>query len=177
MPDRLWPALWTHLDVPGVETTDHVSERAFRPAVLWRDGSFGTQSGSGARFAGAMLTVAATCRMHGLDPFASLAGVCTASKAGHFGLAVPQLLPVTALPQAAPDVAGPITGWAFPADPRERSRPSRVLELGKEPWGNQALRSLHPHLHPAVVAIWRANPPSTPILDVLAHPGSKNPGS
>ena len=36
-----------------------------------------------------MLTVAATCRMHGLDLFAYLAGVCTARMAD---LAVPQLL-------------------------------------------------------------------------------------
>ena len=56
MPDRLWPALWTSLDVPGVEPTDNVAERAIRPTLLWRKGSFGTQSGSGARFAGAMLT-------------------------------------------------------------------------------------------------------------------------
>ena len=68
-----------------------VGHRAsIRPAVLWRKGSFGTQSGSGARFASAMLTVEATCRMHGLDLFAYLAGVCTASMAGH---AVPKLLP------------------------------------------------------------------------------------
>ena len=112
MPDRLWPALWTHLDVPGVEPIDIVAERAIwpcrpaglpacrpaglpacRPAVVWRKGSFGTQSGSGARFAGALLTVTATCRMHGLDLFAYLAGVCTASMAD---LAVPQLLPASA---------------------------------------------------------------------------------
>ncbi|NBT20479.1 MAG: IS66 family transposase, partial [Proteobacteria bacterium] len=43
----LWPALWTYLDVPGVEPTNNVAERAIRPAVLWRKGSFGTQSGSG----------------------------------------------------------------------------------------------------------------------------------
>ena len=67
--DYLWPALWTYLDVPGVESTNNVAERAIRPAVLWRKGSSGTQSGSGARFAGAMLTVAATCRMHGLGLF------------------------------------------------------------------------------------------------------------
>ena len=91
--DSLWPALWTYLDVPGVEPTNNVAERAIRPAVLWRKGSFGTQSGSGARFASAMLTVAATCRMHGLDLFAYLAEVCTASMAD---LAVPQLLPATA---------------------------------------------------------------------------------
>ncbi len=91
--DYLWTALWTYLDVPGVEPTNNVAERAIRPAVLWRKGSFGTQSGSGAQFAGTMLTVAATCRMHGLDLFAYLAGVCTASMAG---LAVPQLLPASA---------------------------------------------------------------------------------
>ena len=64
-----------------------------RRAVLWRKGSFGTQSGSGARFAGAMLTVAATCRMHGVHLFASPARVRTASMAS---LAVPQLLPASA---------------------------------------------------------------------------------
>ncbi len=42
---------------------------------------------------GAMLTLGATCRMHGLDHFAYLAGVCIASMAG---LAVPQLLPTPA---------------------------------------------------------------------------------
>ncbi len=40
-----------------------------------------------------MLTVAATCRMHGLDLFAYLAGVCTASMAGP---AVTQFLPAPA---------------------------------------------------------------------------------
>ena len=43
--DYLWPTLWTYLDVPGVEPTNNVAERAIRPAVLWRKGSFGTQSG------------------------------------------------------------------------------------------------------------------------------------
>ena len=81
------------LDVPEVEPTNNLAERAIRPAVLRRKGSFGTQSGSGARFAGAMLTVGATCRMHGLDLFASLAEVCIAIMAS---LAVPQLLPASA---------------------------------------------------------------------------------
>ena len=39
---HLWPALWTYLDIPGVEPTNNVAERAIRPAVLWRKGSFGT---------------------------------------------------------------------------------------------------------------------------------------
>ncbi|NBT26265.1 MAG: hypothetical protein EBT09_06865, partial [Actinobacteria bacterium] len=29
----LWPDLWTYLDVPGVEPTNNVAERAIRPAV------------------------------------------------------------------------------------------------------------------------------------------------
>jgi len=53
-----------------------------RLSIWWRKGSFGTESGIGARFAGAMLMVAATCRMHGLDLIALLAEVCTASMAG-----------------------------------------------------------------------------------------------
>ena len=88
----MWPALLHFLDVPGVEPTNNVAGRAKRPAVLSRKWSFGTQSGNG-RFAGAKLTVGATCHMHGLDLFAYLAGVCTASMAG---LAVPQLLPGSA---------------------------------------------------------------------------------
>ena len=41
----------------------------------------------------AKLTLGTTCRMHSLDLFALLAGVCNASMAG---LAVPQFLPATA---------------------------------------------------------------------------------
>ena len=69
------------------------SHPACRRAVLWRKGRLGTQSGCGARFAGVMLRVAATSRMHALDLFPYLAGVCTASMAS---LAVPQLLAASA---------------------------------------------------------------------------------
>jgi hypothetical protein len=34
-----WPTLWTFARVDGVEPTNDVSERAVRPAVLWRKGS------------------------------------------------------------------------------------------------------------------------------------------
>jgi len=78
---------------PGSSSPTSWSNAPSGLAVLCGKGSFGTQSGSGARFAGAMLTVAETCRMHGLDLFASLAGACTASMAG---LAVSQLLPASA---------------------------------------------------------------------------------
>lgn len=35
--------LWTFLEVAGVEPTNNASERALRPAVIWRKLSFGTQ--------------------------------------------------------------------------------------------------------------------------------------
>jgi len=62
---RLWPALWTFLAVDGVEPTNNAAERALRPAVLWRKGSFGTQGEAGERFVERILTVAATCRQQG----------------------------------------------------------------------------------------------------------------
>lgn len=36
-----------------------------RPAVLWRKGSFGSDSEAGTRFAEQLLTVVATCRQQG----------------------------------------------------------------------------------------------------------------
>ena len=78
--DHVWPALLTFLDVPGVEPANNVAGRANRPAVLWRKGSSGTQSGSGARFAGAMLTVAATCSMVRTEP-SSPTGMGSAARA------------------------------------------------------------------------------------------------
>jgi len=67
---RLWPALWTFAEVDGVEPTNNAAERALRPAVLWRKGSFGTRSEAGARFAERVLTVSATCKQHGRAVFA-----------------------------------------------------------------------------------------------------------
>jgi transposase len=59
---KWWPALWTFARVEGVEPTNNVSERALRPAVLWRKGSFGSDSETGSRFAERLLTVVASCR-------------------------------------------------------------------------------------------------------------------
>ena len=59
---KLAPALWTFIDVPGVEPTNNAAERALRPAVLWRKGCFGTHSAGGSRFVERMLTVAATLK-------------------------------------------------------------------------------------------------------------------
>jgi len=54
-----WAALWTFVRVEGVEPTNNVAERALRPAVLRRKGSFGSDSEAGSRFAERLLTVAA----------------------------------------------------------------------------------------------------------------------
>jgi transposase len=62
---KWWPALWTFARREGVEPTNNVSERALRPAVLWRKGSFGADSEAGSRFAERVLTVVATCRQQG----------------------------------------------------------------------------------------------------------------
>ena len=47
---KWWPALWTFAWVEGVEPTNNRAERALRPAVLWRKGSFGSDSAAGSRF-------------------------------------------------------------------------------------------------------------------------------
>jgi transposase len=48
---------------PLVEPTNNLAERIIRQAVLWRKGSFGTQSERGARYVERILTVCATCRL------------------------------------------------------------------------------------------------------------------
>jgi transposase len=58
----LAPALWTFVRVAGVEPTNNAAERALRPGVLWRKGSFGSHSAAGSRFAERMLTVAASLK-------------------------------------------------------------------------------------------------------------------
>lgn len=50
-------ALWTFVQVAGVEPTNNAAERSSRPGVLWRKSSFGTQSEEGSRFVESMRTV------------------------------------------------------------------------------------------------------------------------
>jgi transposase len=61
--------LWTFLDVEGVEPTNNASERALRPAVIWRKLSFGTQSAPGSRFVETILTVVQTCHLQSRNSF------------------------------------------------------------------------------------------------------------
>jgi transposase len=87
--DKWWPALWTFARVEGVEPTNNGAERALRPAVLWRKGSFGSDSAAGSRFAERLLTVAATCRQQGRQVLAFLVA---AVEAALQGTAAPALL-------------------------------------------------------------------------------------
>jgi transposase len=87
---RWWPALWTFARVEGVEPTNNVAERALRPVVLWRKGSFGSDSELGSRFAERLLTVVASCRQQGRH---LLDFLVAAGEAALQGTAAPSLLP------------------------------------------------------------------------------------
>ena len=55
-------AWWTFVRHAGVEPTKQAAERAIRPGVLWRKGSFGTQSPAGSRVVETLMTVVATLK-------------------------------------------------------------------------------------------------------------------
>ena len=74
----------------GRGADQHGAERALRPAVLWRKGSFGSDSERGTRFAERLLTVVATCRQQG-RPLLDL--LVAAGEAALQGTAAPSLLP------------------------------------------------------------------------------------
>jgi transposase len=79
---KLAPALWTFIDLPGVEPTNNAEERAIRPAVLWRRRGFGTHSAAGSRFAERLLTVAATLRQQRRNIVDYMTAACDASLHG-----------------------------------------------------------------------------------------------
>jgi transposase len=77
---RQW--LWTFLEVEEVEPTNNVSERALRPAVIWRKLSFGAQSARGSRFVETILTVVETCHRQSKNSFEYLTAAIQAHLAG-----------------------------------------------------------------------------------------------
>jgi transposase len=83
-------ALWTFVQVAGVEPTNNAAERSIRPGVLWRKGSVGTQSAAGARFVESMLTVVSTLKQQQRNVLAYLTAACEAALRGE---AAPSLLP------------------------------------------------------------------------------------
>jgi transposase len=85
-------ALWTFVQVAGVDPTNNTAERAIRPGVLWRKGSFGTQSAAGSRFVESMLTVVATLKQQQRNVLEYLTAACEAALRGE---AAPSLLPAS----------------------------------------------------------------------------------
>ena len=57
-------ALWTFVQVAGVEPTNNAAERSIRPGVLWRKGSFGTQSAQGDAGPASLLTIKQSDKFH-----------------------------------------------------------------------------------------------------------------
>lgn len=68
--------LWTFVYDANVEPTNNLAEQTIRQAVLWRKGSFGTQSERGARYVERILTVCATCRLQGQSLIEYLRNAC-----------------------------------------------------------------------------------------------------
>jgi hypothetical protein len=66
--------------------------RAIRPGVLWRQGSFGTQSEAGSRFVESMMTVIATLQQQQRNVLEYLTAACEAVL---WGAAAPSLLPAS----------------------------------------------------------------------------------
>jgi transposase len=86
-------ALWTFVQVEGVEPTNNTAERSIRPGVLWRKGSFGTQSEEGSRFVESMMTVVSTLKQQQRNVLEYLTEACEAALRGD---AAPSLLPANA---------------------------------------------------------------------------------
>jgi transposase len=83
-------ALWTFVQVAGVEPTNNAAERSIRPGVQRRKISFGTQSEEGSRFVESMMTVVATLKQQKRD---ILEYLTAAHEAALWGEAAPSLLP------------------------------------------------------------------------------------
>ncbi|ASC69925.1 hypothetical protein XM38_046480 [Halomicronema hongdechloris C2206] len=86
------PALWLFITVEGVEPTNNDSERALRPAVIWRGISFGSQTKAGSTFVARMLTVIATLRSQNRSILEYMTEACRAAREGK---PAPSLLPQT----------------------------------------------------------------------------------
>jgi transposase len=83
-------ALWTLVRHLEVEPTDCAVERAIRPGIPWRKGSFGTKSADGSRFVEVMMTMVATLKQQHLHVLDYLTAACEAALPGE---PVPSLLP------------------------------------------------------------------------------------
>ncbi len=87
-------AMWRFLDEPDLPPTNNLAERCLRRPVLWRKGSFGTDSPLGSRFVERILSVDATLAAQNRNPFDYLVHAHVDHAAGR---PVASLLPVQPL--------------------------------------------------------------------------------
>jgi transposase len=85
-------ALWTFVQVEGVEPTNNTAERSIRPGVQWRQDSFGTRSEDGSRFVESMMTVVATLKQQKRNVLDYLTAALEAAWRGE---PAPSLLPAS----------------------------------------------------------------------------------
>ena len=79
---KVWPALWTFVEIDGVEPTNNRAERGLRHAVIYRKLSQGSRSERGALATERLLSAAISCRLQGRSLFAYLVEVAQASIRG-----------------------------------------------------------------------------------------------
>jgi hypothetical protein len=87
---KLEVALWTFIDIEGVEPTNNDAERSLRPAVIWRRISFGSQTAAGSVFVSRILTVVTTLRAQKRNVLEYMTQACQAYRQG---ISAPSLLP------------------------------------------------------------------------------------
>ena len=83
-------ALWTFLEIEGIEPTNNAAERALRQSVIQRKISHGVQSTKGAICRSRLLTVTTSLRQQGRDVWQFLEQAWIAH---HRGGVMPSLLP------------------------------------------------------------------------------------
>lgn len=97
---KLKDGLFTFVQVEGIEPTNNAAERAIRPAVIYRKGSFGTFSEAGSRYVERIMSVVQSCK----NQNRSIQQFLTRTLDAHLRkLAPPSLLPAQAhvMPLAA----------------------------------------------------------------------------
>lgn len=88
---KLESAMWTFVQVEGVEPTNNFGENVIRHAVMYRKTSFGTQSPEGSRFVERILTVVTTLRLQKRNVLEYLTAAIGAHRRG---VVPPSLLPL-----------------------------------------------------------------------------------
>ncbi len=79
---KIWPALWTFANHPGVQPTNNHAERALRGTVIYRKLSLGSQCEQGEQRVARLLSAHTTCRLQRRSLHAYLIDVLAAQAAG-----------------------------------------------------------------------------------------------